>query len=707
MRSAASALAVLVFCTGAAHAAAPDPTTVTVTGKRADRDSTAAKVIVKRDDLTRYGDTQLGDALKRIPSVSVTGDGAISLRGMGSGYTQVLLNGEKPPAGFSLSSLSPDMIERVEIIRTPTADMRGEAIGGTINIVLRRVVTADSRELKLSAAETDDKPQISLSGSVSGRKTHLSYILSGAVSHNESTSKSYSTRTGTDTAGVTRSIIDDQQVGGGHVDQLSLTPNLTFAGDDGATLAVQGFLQLRRQFFATTETAVARLGVPLPFAINPQSGAYDSRSTRLDFDRKQDLGDGKLALKLSLNAFHRDGLAYQRGFDLAGAKTLDSTITSVIDEHSLSTSGKYSLPALGAHTPEVGWDGGVTWHYETRIERDQPLANTPPGSLLGNSDLIFNATVRRVSVNLQDNWTLSPRWSIYLGLRDEAVETLSRGNNFALVRNRVSVVSPVVQSLWKLPDDQGQVRLGLSRTFKAPDVSELVPRPYVNANNSMFNPDGINTPDLKPELAWGLDTSYERYWKNQAMVSIGGHVRHIDDKIRYVTRFQNGRWVRGPVNGGTADAAWIELETRFSLPQLIAAAPPVDVHAGLTRSWSKMSALPPPGNILPGQVPLSVTIGLDGQFNAYWSGGLNEVFTQGSQVRDSDQQLNQSEDSHLLDAYLARTLSPQAKIRVSISNVLRRGAHDVVTFTDASGTTRSVGRGAAPATFRIVLERKY
>ncbi|KAG1360163.1 hypothetical protein G6F61_014447 [Rhizopus arrhizus] len=66
-------------------------------------------------------------ALKRLPGISVSSGapgrpGSVSLRGLGAGYTQILLDGQRTPAGCSLDSLATDLIERIEILRAPTAD---------------------------------------------------------------------------------------------------------------------------------------------------------------------------------------------------------------------------------------------------------------------------------------------------------------------------------------------------------------------------------------------------------------------------------------------------------------------------------------------------------------------------------------------------------------------------------------------------------
>jgi outer membrane receptor for ferrienterochelin and colicin len=75
------------------------------------REDTASRIVVNREELAKYGDTSVLDALKRVPGVSVA-DGVPRMRGLGAGYTQILVNGERPPAGFALENLAPDMVEK-------------------------------------------------------------------------------------------------------------------------------------------------------------------------------------------------------------------------------------------------------------------------------------------------------------------------------------------------------------------------------------------------------------------------------------------------------------------------------------------------------------------------------------------------------------------------------------------------------------------
>ncbi|WP_431263158.1 TonB-dependent receptor plug domain-containing protein [Roseateles chitinivorans] len=83
---------------------------VEITGRNTDselrRRSPVAKQIYGRDELDKYGDTSVADVLKRLPGVNVS-DGAPRMRGLGSGYTLILINGDPAPPASSWTSWIP------------------------------------------------------------------------------------------------------------------------------------------------------------------------------------------------------------------------------------------------------------------------------------------------------------------------------------------------------------------------------------------------------------------------------------------------------------------------------------------------------------------------------------------------------------------------------------------------------------------------
>ena len=102
----------------------------------AGRDRLTRGQICGREELDRFGDTNALEVLRRLPGVNV-GSGGPRKRGLGAGYTQILINADPAPQGFNLDQLSPSQIERIEVPRASTAEQSTQAVAGTINIILK------------------------------------------------------------------------------------------------------------------------------------------------------------------------------------------------------------------------------------------------------------------------------------------------------------------------------------------------------------------------------------------------------------------------------------------------------------------------------------------------------------------------------------------------------------------------------------------
>jgi iron complex outermembrane recepter protein len=136
----------------------------------------------------RFEPLTAGDALKRVPSVTflsdvIESDGA-RLRGLDPGYTQILIDGEKIPGSnadrsFFLDRIPAELIKQVEIVRSSSARRTGDAVAGTLNIVLRDGYQLDGGYLRGGALFFDDgevKPSL---GAVFGGELGPGRILLG------------------------------------------------------------------------------------------------------------------------------------------------------------------------------------------------------------------------------------------------------------------------------------------------------------------------------------------------------------------------------------------------------------------------------------------------------------------------------------------------------------------------------------------------
>jgi outer membrane receptor for ferrienterochelin and colicin len=105
--------------------------------------------VIDIDDLKAKGIINLEDAFENISGLTVRKNsgawgqrGQVSLRGLDSGHTLILVDGHRVNGGHSatvdLNSYPIDMIERIEIVKGPGSVLYGsEAMGGVINIITK------------------------------------------------------------------------------------------------------------------------------------------------------------------------------------------------------------------------------------------------------------------------------------------------------------------------------------------------------------------------------------------------------------------------------------------------------------------------------------------------------------------------------------------------------------------------------------------
>ncbi len=677
------------------------------------RDDTASKIVVSLDEIRRYGDTSVLDVFKRLPGITVAGGagrggGEIRMRGLGSGYTQILLNGERAPAGFDIDQLSPDSIERIEILRAASAEFSTQSIAGTINIVLKRTVRTAQRELRAGYGKSAEVSNPSASLNMSDRLGTMSYSLAAGVWRYRFDRPAPYEESQLDPAGRTTLMRRTLQTDRGSPQGLNITPRLNWTLENGDTLSWQSLVTHQRNDYQGASVTQTDLG-PRPLYDVRRMGS-DGASTvlRSDLSWVRNLGEGaKLDLKLGVNGMRSDGdYREQDSRTIAAAARLarDSVVLSATDEYGVTAVGKYSRPWKKDHALSMGWDAGYALRDDARGEVEQfPLAGT---ELRRNE--AYEAILGRLALFVQDEWNVTKPWSMYVGLRWEGLETESSGNTFDTTTNRASVWSPLAQTLYKLPDSRDQVRLALTRTFKAPAASSLIPRRYTTPNNSQTDPDYRGNPDLKPELATGIDVAYEHYWAEKALLSASVSVRRISDYTRQGLIVEEGRWIQTPVNDGDALTRSLELEAKFPLSALMTGVPEIDLRASVARNWSEVDAVPGPDNRLDQQVPVSGTLGVDYKTrDGKLTTGASFAFKNGGPVRVNIEQSRYQSVRRDLDVYALWKFNPTYQLRLAATNLLRQDAVSDSRYTDENGVMRRTSFAEGQAMARVTLESRF
>lgn len=103
--------------------------------------------VVAADQIGRFPDANVGDAVKRIPGITVIQDQGEArfglIRGTEPRLNSVMINGERIPSAeaevreVQLDLVPSDMVAQVEVTKALTPDMDADAIGGSVNIVTR------------------------------------------------------------------------------------------------------------------------------------------------------------------------------------------------------------------------------------------------------------------------------------------------------------------------------------------------------------------------------------------------------------------------------------------------------------------------------------------------------------------------------------------------------------------------------------------
>ena len=140
------------------------------------RSSMGVKNVVAADQIGKFPDSNIGDALKRINGINVQYDQGEArfgqVRGTSADLTSVTVNGNRMPSAegdtrnVQLDLIPADMIQTIEVNKVVTADMDGDAIGGEINLVTKN--TPSRRILNFSGSTgytwISEKPQWTLAG---------------------------------------------------------------------------------------------------------------------------------------------------------------------------------------------------------------------------------------------------------------------------------------------------------------------------------------------------------------------------------------------------------------------------------------------------------------------------------------------------------------------------------------------------------------
>lgn len=730
----------------ASAASAPGPQQrIEITGGRNSdteqrRQATAAKFVIGREEIDKFGDATVGEVLRRLPGVTTPGapgrGGPPRMRGLGGGFTQLLIDGQRVPPGFSVESLTPEQVERIEILRAPTAETGARAIAGTINIITREGFRRRLNDLRMGIGVENGRGSGGLHWTHNDSVGDFTYNLSAAAfaPRRESSNTTHTRLTDAATGAaleerVSSSVTTERRLNanisarlqwrlGDSGDSLMLMPAV-FHNEGGSDTAFRLAEPLRRP------CAPGQVAGCSPDRYDFGATRSDSRFTnaRLGWQWRQRLGEVRVEVGGGGGSWTAANASTRREHDAgiaAPTRVYDDRGTT--RERSLATTLKASLLAGGSA------DGGGEHSLVAGAEVDASERDETRRNLLNGADAgagfgeNLSASAVRLAAYAQDEWSVTPNWAVHAGLRWEGITTRGDTGLGGRPTNRSSVWTPLVHAVYK-PDPRGrdQLRVSLTRSYRSPGLGNLIARPSISRTyplepvdqpNTASSPDSAGNPDLQPELATGIDVAIERYLQGGGVLSANVFHRRITELMRGVTELetvpwsQYPRWVRRQRNIGNATTSGIELEAKFRLDQLVAGALPVELRSNLSLYRSRVDDVPGPHNRLDQQAWATANLGADYRLRAVpLTLGGNVNWVPGYTTRLDAEQTTAVSRKAVWDLFALWTFSPQTALRLLGNNLDPRdyATTNVIDSLVGGVTERSTSRSSGPSHVNVML----
>ena len=161
--------------------------------------------VVSADQIGKFPDSNIGDALKRISGINVQYDQGEArfgqVRGTPAEFSSVTINGSRIPSAegdirnVQLDLIPADMVQTIELNKSLLPDQDGDAIGGSINLITKN--SPNRFTLNATAGSgynwISRKAQLNLGLTVGNRFFNDKFGFMASVSYQNSPSGSYDT----------------------------------------------------------------------------------------------------------------------------------------------------------------------------------------------------------------------------------------------------------------------------------------------------------------------------------------------------------------------------------------------------------------------------------------------------------------------------------------------------------------------------------
>ncbi|MDD4854820.1 MAG: TonB-dependent receptor [Sulfuricurvum sp.] len=614
------------------------------------KENSIAKRIINGEELTQYGDLNALEILKRTPGVSIA-DGKGKKSAPGKGYTVVLIDGEEMSGSKRvnpLEQISPDMIERIEVMTNGSAEYTAESMGGIVNVVLKKPKSEGQTIAKMTVGTYGgDVPMESVFAQREGKTGHLGYLINVSAADNRQTDTSSTFKQS--------AASDELRDTAARYQTLTLTTKLIYTPSSKDKYTYNGSLGLNNN----KSTVDAKTYLNGSSALNTQLTSTDQSKGMMlwsAFKGEHHLSGTQLLewkLKFHQNDDNGEASSLQTLPTLNDRRQKDYGFNRMI-----GSAGIYSLVS-GDHFIKTGVD------LKKTSQRDEVQRSLNGADVTTLADSV-HMRENKGAMYLQDEVSVSESFVVTPGVR---YETLSRDYG---TTSRIDYLAPSLHMLYHLGANDN-LRASVAKTVKLPRLDQLSSSTDSSLDrNDIRHPDITGNPNLTEEKALSYELRYEHFFENKGIASIGSFYRNIDDKIENVTRWNSStsRYIQSPENAGQGSLWGLELELKKSLNVYVDG---LGMFANATIQDSSLT------NTATGvKRPIKQTsnllynLGVDHTVKAY-------RFTYGAAYRyvggyddPEEYSLSQSQKGYgALDVYASKRLDKTFKCQLNLKNITR------------------------------------
>ena len=264
--------------------------------------------VVSADQVGKFPDSNIGDALKRISGINVQYDQGEArfgqVRGTSADLSSVTINGNRVPSAegdtrnVQLDLIPADMIQTIEVNKVVTADMDGDAIGGSINLVTKN--SPYKRTIAATAGTgynwVSEKAQLNLGFTYGDRFFNDKLGLIVSASYQSSPSGSYDTEFVWEQDDNGKTYVNDYQIRQYYVtrERQSYSAALDWDINANHKLTFKGIFNNRNDWENRYRTTLKDLDPDgnATVRIQTKAGTPDNRNARLERQRTMDFALG-------------------------------------------------------------------------------------------------------------------------------------------------------------------------------------------------------------------------------------------------------------------------------------------------------------------------------------------------------------------------------------------------------------------------------